>query len=144
MKYTVETTINKPLAEVIRLFDSQENLFKWMEGLTSFEPISGTPGEVGAKSKMVFNVKNKTVELIETITRKDLPNSFDGTYETNGVYNIVKNKFIALPDNTTKYISDQEFQLSGLLKIFGFLMKGAFKKQSLKYLEDFKRFAESQ
>lgn len=144
MKYTVETIINKPVAEVIRLFDSQENLFKWMEGLTSFDLISGTPGEVGAKSKMVFNVNNKTVELIETITHKDLPHAFDGTYETNGVFNIVKNKFIALPDNTTKYISDQEFQLSGLLKIFGFLMKGAFKKQSLKYLEDFKRFAESQ
>jgi hypothetical protein len=37
---------------------------------------------------------------------------------------------------------EQEFQFKGFMKIIGFLFPGAFKKQSLKYLVDFKQFAE--
>ena len=46
--------------------------------------------------------------------------------------------------NRTKYISEQEFQFKGFMKVIGFIMPGAFKKQSMKYLEAFKNFAESQ
>lgn len=49
MKHTVETIINKPIDTVIELFDNPDNLDKWMEGLQSFEPISGTPGQPGIR-----------------------------------------------------------------------------------------------
>jgi len=52
VKYTCEIIINKPVTEVVRLFDNPENLKKWMEGLESFTHISGIPGEEGAKSKL--------------------------------------------------------------------------------------------
>ena len=55
----------------------------------------------------------------------------------------VKNKFIKLSDNKTGNITEQEFKFKGFMKLIGFLMPGAFKKQSIKYLEDFKNFAES-
>lgn len=45
MKFTTETDINKPTDKVIELFDNADNLSKWMEGLQSFEHISGTPGQ---------------------------------------------------------------------------------------------------
>ena len=83
------------------------------------------------------------MELIETITKRDLPDEFSGTYEANGVFNIQSNRFIAVDDKTTKYISETEFQFKGFMKILGLLMPGAFKKQSMKYLLDFKKFAES-
>jgi hypothetical protein len=115
---------------------------KWMEGLQSFEHISGTPGQVGAKSRLKFKMGKREMEMIETITVKDLPREFSGTYEMNGVFNSVKNKFVALSDNPTKHISEQEFQFKGFMKLFGLLMPGMFKKQSMKYLRDFKNFAE--
>ena len=55
MKYSNEVIINLPIKEVIELFDSEENLFKWQPELLSFEHLSGEKGEVGAKSKMNYN-----------------------------------------------------------------------------------------
>lgn len=143
MKYTSEIEINQPVEKVIELFDNPSNLPKWMKGLQSFEPISGTPGQAGAKSRLKFKMGNREIEMIETITLRNLPTEFSGTYEAKGVFNIVKNKFIELPGNRTRYVSEQEFQFKGIMKIIGFLMPGAFKKQSMQYLTDFKNFAEN-
>lgn len=144
MKYTTEIEIEKPIDKVIKLFDNADNLKKWMEGLQSYEHISGTAGEPGSKSRLYFKMGKREVEMIETITVRNLPDEFSGTYKAKGVFNIVKNKFEKLSDTKTKYITENEFQFSGFMKIIAFLMPGAFKKQSYKYLELFKEFAESQ
>jgi carbon monoxide dehydrogenase subunit G len=144
MKYSCEIEIDKPLDKVIELFDNPDNLDKWMKGLVSFEHISGTPGQVGAKSKLRFKTGNREMEMIETITVRDLPKEFSGTYEAKGMLNIVKNKFISVSENRTRLINEQEFQLKGVMKFLAFLMPGMFKKQSMKYLTNFKTFAESQ
>ena len=146
MKYTNEIEINKPIDKVIELFDNADNLSKWMEGLQSFEHISGTPGQVGAKSKLKFKVRNREMELIETVTVRNLPKEFSGTYEAangKGALNIVRNEFVKLSPTKTKYISESEFQFKGFMVVVAALMKGAFKKQSLKYITNFKKFAES-
>jgi uncharacterized membrane protein len=144
MKYTTEIEISKSIDRVVELFDNPANLDKWMEGLLSFEPLSGTPGHPGAKSRLRFKMGKREIEMIETITTRNLPDEFTGTYEAKGVYNIVTNRFVKLPGNRTKYISEHEFQFTGIMKLVAFLMPGAFRKQSMKYLADFKKFAESQ
>lgn len=144
MKYTCEIEIEKPISRVIELFDDPDKMSEWMEGLISFEHLSGEAGQVGAKSKLVFQMGKRQVEMIETITVRNLPDEFSGTYDAEGVHNIVKNKFVALSDTKTKYISEQEFQFKGFMKVVGFLMPGAFKKQSMKYLTNFKTFVENQ
>ena len=93
---------------------------KWMEGLQSFEPISGTPGEVGSKSRLKFKMGKREIEMIETITAKNLPEEFTATYEAKGVFNIVKNSFEPLPNNKTKYTTEQEFQFKGFMKLLVF------------------------
>lgn len=142
MKYTVDIEINAPIDRVIELFDNPDNMDKWMEGLISFEHLSGTAGQPGAKSRLLFKMGKREIEMVETITVRNLPHEFSGTYEAKGVMNIVSNKFIELPDNRTKYITEQEFQFKGFMKIIAFLMPGMFKKQSMKYLIDFKKFVE--
>lgn len=82
------------------------------------------------------------MEMVETITVRNLPDEFSGTYEAKGAFNIVKNKFFPLPVHRTLYVNEQEFQFKGFMKIMGFLMPGMFKKQSMKYLTAFKNFAE--
>lgn len=144
MKYTTEIEINKPIDEVVALFDNPDNMGEWMEGLQSFEPISGTPGQPGAKSRLKFKMGKREVEMIETITVRNLPEEFTGTYEADGVFNVVKNRFVKLAPDRTKYITEQEFQFRGWMKLLGLLMPGAFKKQSRKYQADFKQFAERQ
>ena len=144
MNYTVEIDINLPRERVIELFDDPNNMPKWQTGLLSFEPLTGTPGHEGAKSKLIFKMGKSDIEMVETITRRELPDYFDGTYDTKGVFNIVKNRFIEVGPNKTRWESENEFQFTSLMmKVMGVLMKGAFPKQSLQYMQDFKNFAEN-
>ena len=143
MKYRNEIEIDLPRSRVIELFDNQENLKHWQPGLLSFEHISGTPGQPGAKSRLKYKMGNREIEMIETIIRRNLPDDYDFIFDAKGVHNLVSNKFEEIGPNKTRYITDSEFQFSGFMKIMGWLMPGAFKKQSQKFLEDFKRFAEN-
>jgi hypothetical protein len=144
MKYTIEILINKPLAEVVKKIDSTDNLKHWHEGLVSTEHISGTPGEFGAKMKLNYNFGNRQMQLIETITKRNLPDEFHATYNTRGMRNIQQNFFISLGANQTKWRSNCEFQpTSFFMRTMLFFMPGAFKKQSLKYMTNFKNFVES-
>ena len=145
MKYTVSVDINKPLDRVIELFDNPANMPKWMEGLESFEHILGTPGQPGAQMQLVYLMGKRRIEMIETVISRNLPEEFTGSYEAPGVYNIVKNKFEAIDESSTRYTTEQEFQFkSFMMKVMGFFMPGAFKKQSLKYLNSFKAFVEKE
>jgi hypothetical protein len=73
----------------------------------------------------------------------NLPDQLDLTFDSDKAHNIQKNKLVKVDDNTTKWVSDSEFQLSGYMIIFGIFGKGMFKKQSKIYLDKFKEFAEN-
>ncbi len=143
MEYTNEIEINLPLDKVVELFNNQDNLSKWQPGLVSFDLISGEPGKEGAKSKLKYMMGKREIEMIETITKNTLPEQFDCTYDSKGVYNKLSNKFISTSENSTKWISHNIFELTGFMKIIGFIMPGSFEKQSIKYMQQFKEFAEN-
>ncbi|TQV74739.1 SRPBCC family protein [Aliikangiella marina] len=143
MKYEIEIDVNLPRDKVIALFDDTENLKKWMPGLVIFEPMSGEPGQVGAQSKIVVSTGKNNCEMIETITVRNLPDEFTGVYTTDGMWNENKNLFTEVNENTTRWKSVNEFKSDKLLmKLMMFLMPGAFKKESLKFMQSFKTFAE--
>lgn len=142
MKFTVQKEIDRPIEKVVELFDNPENMKHWQPGLVSFEHLSGTPGQPGAKSRLRYKMGKREIEMIETITVRDLPGEFSGTYEAEGVVSTVKNFFKPVSENKTLYITENEFSFSGFMKVIGFLMPGAFKKESQKYIEQFKEFAE--
>ncbi|MGL4650379.1 MAG: SRPBCC family protein [Caldilineaceae bacterium] len=144
MKYQSEILINLPRARVVELFDDPTNLAKWQKGLQSFEAISGTPGQPGAKSKLVFDTNGRKMEMTETVLTRNLPDEFSGTYEAPGVYNIVKNFFHEAGPSQTRYVSDQEFQFSGYMRLLAPFLSGAFRKQTMTFLRDFKAFAEAE
>lgn len=143
MKYTNEIEINLARNQVIELFDNPDNMEQWQPGFLGMEHISGVSGTEGARSKLVYQMGKRRVEMIETIIKRSLPDEFSGTYETKGVFNIVSNRFEDLEGNKTKWISENEFQFQGMMKLMAFFMPKAFSKQSLKYMKLFKEFAES-
>ena len=144
MKYTNEIIINADRAKVVELFDNPNNMDKWQPGFISMELVSGESGKPGAKSKLKYKMGKREIEMIETITERNLPETFSGTYEAKNVWNDVQNHFEELPDGKTKLWAESEFKLSGFMKVMGWLMPGAFKKQSQKYLEYFKEFVEKE
>lgn len=144
MKYTCEIVIDRPVEEVIALFDNPDNMEKWQPGFISFEHMSGEPGQPGAKSRLVYKMGNREIEMIETILTRNLPEEFSGTYDAGNVYNIVKNSFVPTDGGKTTWKVYQEFKFSGFMRIIGWLMPGSFKKQSMEHMGLFKEFAETQ
>jgi len=144
MKYSSEIIIDLPREEVIRKLDNAENMKHWQRGLISFKHLEGIPGKENAKMELAYKMGKRDVALVETIIKNGFPDEFHANYETKGVQNIQHNYFHEIEPNKTKWISESEYEFSGFtMKVMSFLMPGAFKKQSLKYLTDFKHFAEN-
>ena len=143
MKYTSEIIVELPIDKFLEKMDNSENMKHWQEGLIGYEQLEGNPGEVGAKMKLSYKFKKREMDLIETITHKKLPGEFNMTYTTKGMLNHVENHFEETPEGHTKWTSTSEFIPDNfMMKLMTTLMKGAFKKQSMKYMVAFKNFAE--
>lgn len=143
MQYSNEIEIHLPLEKTVALFDNPEHLKEWMPGLISFEAISGVPGQPGARAKLIFRMGKRMMEMTETVTVRNLPDEFSGTYEMKNVYNEVKNKFTEIGPDITKYTTESTFRFSGIMRFFSLFMKSTFKKTSQNYLLRFKQFAEN-
>lgn len=134
-----------PRPKVVELFNNAENLGKWQPGFIRYKHLSGEPGEEGAQAMLVYEMGKRKTEMTETITLNQLPEAFHGTYETNGVLNIQENYFKEKSEGITEWTSVSEFRFSNpVMKIVGWILPGAFKKQSYLFMEKFKEFAESE
>ena len=148
VKYTEEIEINTNIDTIMALFDNPYNMKEYMEGIESYTVLSGNIREVGAKAELIVafiekDVVKRRIVMIEEIITNNLPKEKKVTYTSDGVYNIVINRFIKISDDKTKFINEQEFEFKGYMKIMGFFMPSAFKQQSRIYLQDFKEFAEN-
>src|SRR5688572_5989960 len=144
MKFKHELPINKPRVEVWKAFDNVENMKKWQPSLVSFEPISGTPGQPGAVSKLTYNEGGREFALIEKITHRDEPSAFDGVYENKFADNIVRNKFIEQGKDQTLWVMETKFGFKTLfMKLMGPLMKKNFVTRTQRDMERFKELVES-
>lgn len=143
MKYTTEIEIALPRKEVVRLFDSSDNMFKWQEGLKSFDHLEGEPGAEGARSRLVFKGRKGDLEMTETITKRAFPEEFHATYTAKGVYNRMYNYFLDKGAGTTTWRTVSEFKFRGLMALMAPFMKKAFTSNTLLNMERFKNFAEN-
>jgi len=144
MNYNLDIIIRKPVKEVVALFDNPENMKHWQPGLISFEVLEGTPGQPGARSRLHYKMGKREVKMIETIEKRNLPDEFTGTYKAKGVFNRITNRFMIEGEGNTKYVSEVEFRFSGFMRIIAMIMPGAFRKQTYKYMEQFRDFCEKQ
>ncbi|SDS68362.1 SRPBCC family protein [Gramella sp. MAR_2010_147] len=142
MKYQLEIVIEKPKNEVIEKFSNPDNMEHWQRGFIFMKPINGKLGAEGSQNLLKYKMGKREIEMTETILKNNLPHEFSATYNAKGVYNHQVNKFTETPEKHTIWAAYNEFKLSGFMKVFGWFMPGAFKKQSLKYMEDFKAFVE--
>ena len=144
MNFTCSVEIKKPINEVVALFDNPENLSEWQDGFIRMETISGTPGEVGSKSRMLYKMGKGTMELIETILVNDLPNELKGQYEHKHMDNTMSNRFTTLPNGDTLYEAEIHYTAfkGFIVKVMKTLFPGMFKKQVQKWLNQFRDFCE--
>lgn len=143
MKYRNSITIAKPLEVVIRKLDSVNNMKHWQEGLIRSEHISGTPRQFGAKMKLVYNFGNTKIELKETITKCNLPHELHASYNTKGMYNIQQNYFRTTSNGETEWVAEYEYLPTNFfMQLMTLSMPRIFKKESYRYMKNFKNFVE--
>jgi hypothetical protein len=146
MKFTCSAEINLPVKRVSALFNDPNNLERWQEGFISYEHIRGVPGEPGAKSRITILHGKHHIVLTETIIFKNLPFELDALYEHEHMVNTLANRFISLTENKTRYEAQVEYQkfIGFMPKMMALLMPGMFKRQTQKWVNRFKAFAEKE
>ncbi len=144
MKYQTEIEIDLPVERVVELFDNSDNMAKWQPGLQSFKHLSGEPGKPGAKMELNYKMGKREIQMVETVVQNELPKVFEVTYEAKNVFNKLQCQFISLSPTQTKWVEHNEFKFSGFMMLLGLLMPGAFKKQTMQYMQQFKAFAENE
>ncbi|GIH97991.1 hypothetical protein Psi01_86210 [Planobispora siamensis] len=153
MKYTASIEIALPRERVAQLLADPAHLPKWLRGLVSHEPLNGKHGQLGTKSRVVMQMGKQKFEGIETITRREpadlheIPKGsvvhFDREIVVEGMWSVGRERLTEAGPETTLWESENEYRFSGvMMRLVGLLMPGAFRKQSLQHMQDFKAFAE--
>ena len=144
MKFECHVDINVPKNRVVEAFDSPENLKEWQDGFVSYEHKNGKPGTVGAQAIMIYKTGKREMVLTETILKNDLPDVFIGQYDFKEGSNTMANTFESINESKTRWTAVIEYTKmdSFMMKMMSKLMPGMFRKQTQKWLNQFKVFVE--
>jgi hypothetical protein len=145
MKFKLELLINESRAEVWNAFDDPEKMKIWQPSLIRFEPVSGTPGQPGAVSKLTYKENDREFSLMETITHRREPECFHGVYDNPFAENSIHNVFIEQGDGQTLWVMETDYKFKTLImKILGPLLRKNYITRTQKDMERFKEMVESQ
>ena len=145
MKFKLELPIHKSRAEVWKAFDDPAKMKVWQPSLIRFEPVSGTPGQPGAVSKLIYRENEREFTLMETITQRREPDLFHGVYENPFAENSIHNEFIDQGDGQTLWVMETKYKFKTLImKILGPLLKKNYVARTKRDMQRFKEMVESQ
>jgi hypothetical protein len=153
MKFTVSIEIDLPRQRVVQLLTDRAQLPKWLRGVLVHEPLSGSDGQVGTVSRVVMQMGQQEMECTETVTRREpadlhgVPRDsvvhYDREIVAQGMWSAAREQLMEAGPETTLWVSENEYRFSGLpMRLVAPFMRGAFRKQSLRHMQDFKAFAE--
>lgn len=137
MRFTETVILDKPIDAVWAAFDNIDNLPKWQPTLTKVEHKSGDLGQPGSVVELTYREGKRDMVLTETVTERDYPHRFQGTYTVGDTVNHVCNRFEDLGDGRTRWDIECEFKFGGVFGLIAPLMKGAFVKRTRADIERF-------
>lgn len=143
MKYSCTTEISVPRDRVLELFEDRDAMQKWMEGLERCELLSGAAGAAGATYGLTFQMGNRRIEMVETIVERRLPEVVSAEYTAKGVWNRNANHFHDMGAGRTRWRIEAEFKFGLMMRLMSLIVPGMFRRQTMKTMHDFKRFAEA-
>lgn len=135
-----------------QLLADPAHLPKWLRGLVLHEPLRGVHGHVGTESRFVLQMGQQRMELTETITRREpadlrgIPRDgvvhFDREIVGEGMWSAARERLTEAGPETTLWASENEYRFRVPMRLVAPFMRGAFRKQSLRHMQDFKAFVE--
>lgn len=131
---------------VTKYFADPNYLHEYQNGFQNKKTIQGEAGTKDAVSKMYYKMGNREMVLTETILANNLPDSFEAFYHHKDMDNTYKCTFKALSDDKTLYKTEVHYTRIDwfLPRLFAILFSGMYRKQSYRWMENFKNFVEKQ
>ena len=142
MNFTTQITINRPRQRVVELIRNPDNIAQWQPGVQSVELIYGERDQIGARSRVVVDMKGVRLEMIETVVKHSPPDLFASAFEARGVRNLVENRFIEEDSDKTRWVMTNAFRFTGLMSLLGLFLDDVVPKQTFESMNRFKIFAE--
>lgn len=143
MKYRQEIEIDCPRDRVVELFLDRDNQIKWQPDLVSLEVVSGDSSHAGSVTRQVHTMGGREVESVETIMVHEAPDRLAALYDSEGVWNLIDNRFTEV-GGRTRWVMESDCRCASVLQqIMVSLFAGFMKRQSEKFMSSFKAFAEA-
>lgn len=141
--YSNELVIDRPLNEVVKLFQDTDKFTEWQPDLIEYDTYEGDPCCAGSKSRLRYkSSKHDDIKMVETVLESNLPEKYKVKYDTDGVQTYQNNHFEEGPSGKTIYRMDSEYDTEGLMKIMDHVNPSYFKKQTDEFMNSFKEYAE--
>lgn len=146
MNFTCSVRVDVPRDFATDLFSQKVLQQHWQPDFRSVESVDGTPGQPGTKTVMKYESGKHRFDLIETVRVNELPARFMAEYETPGTcWNTMASTFTSLGESKTLWEAEIDYKFHGfMIRVMALLMPRLFRKETQKYLDNFKVFAEEQ
>lgn len=143
MKVTNEVTIDADRKTVWRVFDNPDNLSKWQPTLKSFTHRSGTPGQPGAVSEVVYDENGRDVMMTETVAERREPDFMAGGYDSSRSKATIVNHFETVGQNQTRWVIYANHQFKGIFKVLALFYRKSIHRRTEEWMQRFKLLVES-
>ena len=145
MKYKLEILIDKPCAEVWKLFCDQEKINLWQPSIIRIEPISGRTGQPGAVSKWVYKANEREYSLTEKVLSREEPSRFESIFENEFAENTVNNRFTEQGKGRTLWVAETSYKFKTLtMTLLGPFVKKRYVIRSKRDMERFKEMLQKE
>lgn len=138
MRFTQEVVLDQPIERVRVLTSDPAHLHRWQPDLVSITPHGETPGAVGSTATLTY----RKFTLEETVLAANADERIS-RYETRGMVHTITNRYSAIDDQRTLLVCDNEFQLSGLLKLGRRMLEKSLREQVERNVGNFKAFIDA-
>ena len=142
MKFKVEIPIRADLETVWQAFDDPDNMTRWQTTLKSFTHQSGSAGQPGAISELVYDENGKEVRIRETITERREPHFMAAVYDSKYSKALVINHFKPIDDGTL-WSMHSNHQFKGIMKLLSIFIAGSVKNRIAEDMNRFKLMLET-
>ncbi|WP_299007776.1 SRPBCC family protein [uncultured Tenacibaculum sp.] len=141
--YTNEITVNKPVKEVFADFQNVELMKQWMPEVKSIDVLEEKPNKVGSTYKIVVENQGKLVTMTEEVLAFEENERLTFHFDAENMLKTDDYVFTS-EGNMTKIVqtttcTSESYVMSCLFPYF----KGALKKMSQQYLDEFKKASEA-
>ena len=143
MKLNFEQSIGADLQTVWSAFNNPHSKGSWLRNFESLTHKSGSRGQPGAVSELIFNEGKKKVVIKETITERRDPTFLACIYRSTHGTTIIVNHFEAVDGSTTRWTSWRNSTFNGMMKFTSFFTASAIRKRTEEDMQRFKLLVET-